>query len=246
MAEPSGIILAKDRVPRVFPKKEIPILMQTEMVKSVLEDRKTVTRRMRGLDAINEFPDKVDFVGRFNDRPDGLLRFIFSDERMTDEEFGIVEDKYNHPSFTIKSPFGQRGDLLWVRENFAIEYVSVPSSFGAYPGFNAVIFQTDRTENSGQKWKPSIHMKKKDARLWLQIVDVTVERLQDITEEDSLKEGIIDSKPFGFRFDGICQFHTARNAFQGLWEMIHSKESWDKNPWVWAISFKVISKTGKP
>jgi hypothetical protein len=127
---------------------------------------------------------------------------------------------FDDGEWIIKSRW-QPGDLLWVRE----------------------------------AWKPSIHMPKNAARIWLEVTDVKVERLHDISEEDAKAEGV----GAGFQMNagwpdylhiqnGVCSVtqDTASVSFGTLWEFINGKESWEANPWVWVVSFKVLSTTGKP
>lgn len=126
--------------------------------------------------------------------------------------------------------YGQPGDLLYVRESFA----------NTLNGFQ---FKANYTPEEWKKiydvpFKPSIHMPKAAARIWLEITDVRVETLTDITEKDCIYEGIKDL--------GYSEGYTHTALFVELWESIHGKESFWKNPWVWVISFKVLSTTGKP
>ena len=137
-------------------------------------------------------------------------------------------------------------------------------------------FQTGRpyykatTDCSGLKGKtiPSIHMPKTAARIWLEITGVRVERAQDISEEDAVAEGVLSlpesftEKHFPEYSDKLKewgesnggQFPTTRpplgpspaEKFKQLWCEIHGRESWDANPWVWCLEFKVLSTTGKP
>lgn len=134
-----------------------------------------------------------------------------------------------------KSPYGKPGDLLWVREKFI-------------KCQDAYVYATDKNSD-GLKWKPSIHMPKSAARIWLRITDVRLERLQDISEEDAISEGV-------FFHDGLqgystdingSHFHCSMpvNSFRKLWININGSDSWDCNHWIWVLSFEVISKNGK-
>lgn len=198
-------------------KTDHPILFSTPMVQAILINMKSKTRRTRGLENINENPDAyylqtlfLHATGRFTFAP-----VCFSPGSLSDSD--IIE---------CKCPYGQPGDKLWVRETF-IEYA--PNQFEYKSGF------TDEPI----KWKPSIHMPKSAARIWLEITEVRVERLRDITEEDAKAEG------------AECQLWQTlnntdttshRNGFTTLWISINGDESWNKNPWVWVISFKRIDK----
>jgi hypothetical protein len=83
-------------------------------------------------------------------------------------------------------------------------------------------------------WRPSIHMPKSAARIWLKVTDVKVERLRDISQEDAVAEGVKASPPFAIGY------------FKNLWESINGAASWNANPWVWVVEFEVVSKNGKP
>jgi len=98
-------------------------------------------------------------------------------------------------------------------------------------------------------------MPKAAARIWLQVEEIRVERLQDITEESAIAEGIIDYEDGtyknyftqkGLREQDGVDCILAKGSFQSLWCSINGLESWDANPWVWVVKFKVLSTTGKP
>jgi hypothetical protein len=220
---------------------ERPILFQTEMVKAILEGRKTQTRRTRGLDEINQIANEVDFHEVY--QLDGKYQLaLFSD----DEEGHVV-----------KSPYGKPGDLLWVRETWQ------ESTFLAKddPDYGYIY----RASGNGMaweqgddtwRWKPSIHMPKEASRIWLMIEDIRVERLWDITEADAKAEGVeyIESDNFfqkGWKNYNLTDlddpnFHTALLSFESLWLKIKGEESFQSNPWLWVIQFRVLSTTGKP
>jgi hypothetical protein len=142
---------------------ERPILFQTEMVKAILEGRKNQTRRTSGLEVIL-FPE--DFtLKRMQVYPNGSLNAVFE----YDGELGSVKSRYGKP-----------GDLLWVRETWN-ESFDDEGYFIAYKADDHCI---------DWKWKPSIHMPKSAARIWLMIEDIRVERLHDITPENAVSEGI--------------------------------------------------------
>ena len=137
--------------------------------------------------------------------------------------------------------YGNPGDLLWVRETWA--------PLGEKPNQNWM-YKSDVSQ-CYSKWKPSIHMPKDACRIWLMIEDLRVERLQDISEEDAIAEGIEYAHKDDFRFFKDYtgrKYHLVRGgeSFETLWISINGKESWDSNPWVWVIKFRVLSKTGRP
>ena len=137
--------------------------------------------------------------------------------------------------------YGKVGDVLWVRESF---YLPVSELFKGNYFYKALVNQIWLF-----KWKPSIHMPKKAARLFLRIKDIRVERLWDISEEDSKKEGVLFST-----IHGIVEYKNymskigetfpvfAKLSFMSLWESINGNASLELNPWVWVIEFEKIEK----
>lgn len=128
-------------------------------------------------------------------------------------------------------PYGVPGDLLWVRE-----------AFMPRPGFERVSrphyrADDDRPEWRGL-WKPSIHMPRWASRITLRVTDVRVERVQEITEGDAVREGVqaIPEAPASL---------TDRTAFASLWDSLNAKRGhgWDVNPWVWVVSFERAAPT---
>jgi len=158
------------------------------------------------------------------------------------------------------SPHGQHGDRLWVRETWRT-YESLdhrrPASIGPGAGIQ---YEAGGTSIPGHgptlhgmgKLRPSTHMPRWACRLVLEIVDVRVERLQDITEEDVRPEGLscwatewVDDKGGDvIKHWGTAAMEnrsdTARDAFGKVWSSIYGAESWAANPYVWAISFKRV------
>lgn len=126
----------------------------------------------------------------------------------------------------IKCPYGEIGDVLWVRETF----IKDKESFLHKASHTLV--------EKFIKWKPSIFMPKEACRLFLQVKNIRVEQLQDITEEDAFAEGAKHG-----RFYGLGQIGgSTREGFFELWETINKKGSVNKNPWVWVIEFEKIEK----
>lgn len=134
-------------------------------------------------------------------------------------------------------PYGKPGDQFWVRETWA------PL------GEHAVIHQATNIGYPVARWKPSIHMPRWASRITLEITDVRVERLQDISAADAKAEGISvlplqdESDPSAWyqSAPGIHQERTARASFSALWDSIYSEEHpWAKNPWVWVIGFRKL------
>lgn len=213
---------------------ERPILYSTEMVKATLEDRKTQTRRGKGLEEFNFHPYSWD---RKNDPRQSKNRFWSSDIERNPNPIEIAFG-FNAPDGNrkyIKSQYGQPGDLLWVKESYGI-------------WLDAIKYKADpESVLKGFKWKPSIFLRKSYARIWLMIEDVTIERIQDISEEDTIAEGVKKIEEEAYKYDeSIGSFASSRSAFRALWWEINGPDSWKQNPWVWVITFRVLSKTGRP
>lgn len=249
-------------------KNDKPILFKTPMVQAIQEDRKDITRRCNGLDDINKSPDLYRIPDRFhseNERLNSAGKIYFA--HISDESKGI----------TVKAPYGPAGTILWVRETFRkyyhvdehgytdfdreiIEHVADnPAPINEVDGDGFAMYNKDGSEKFIPN-KPSIHMPKSAARIWLKVISTRAERLHDITEEDCIREGI----EFYVRNDerkryrdylskgyenikwGFPSFESAKESFKSLWVSINGQESWDANPWVFRVEFEVLSTTGKP
>jgi hypothetical protein len=144
-------------------------------------------------------------------------------------------------------PFGKEGDLLWVRETWAQ---------GKDRMHFAASVCNPKVDKLDTGWKPSIHLKKEHARIYLQNTGYKIERLNDISEDDAIAEGVVKSE-FGYKcylcdtighnISNLCTdgfFETASESFMSLFESLNGEL--ESDPWVWAVKFKVISTTGKP
>lgn len=228
-----------------------PILFSTDMVQALLDDRKTMTRRTKGLEKINENPNdwQLCWVGN-------------TTINKKYEAFGTMfQHKITNKVLFIEFPYGYNGDVLWVRESFNIVSCTAFSE-GLHVGITGIniteltncIFKADHINNKKLRWKPSIHMPKIGCRLFLEITNIRCERLQDISYEDAINEGIqrvynISNKQLpesvkaykDYR-DNTNYFERQDYSFLSLWEKINGKESENANPWVWVIEFKRIEK----
>jgi hypothetical protein len=190
--------------------KDTPILFSTPMVQAILEGRKTMTRRV-----VNPQP------------PHWTWNLYPSDKLQTK----LRDGKY------VNCPYGKPGDLLWVRESWRFAgggFDGKPDTSVMSP--NDFIYKADEDWNG--PWKPSIHMPKSAARIWLEVTDVRVERLQEITETDAIAEGV--------RLEDSKKWFKHTHVFEELWQSINGPDSWEANPWVWVVSFKGLSTTGRP
>ena len=174
--------------------KERPIIFSGPMVRAIQEGRKSQTRRVVKLQPIAPLSQLVD-------TPD-LWTFTCCDREW-------------------RCPYGQSGDLLWVRETWAS-----PKMQKGY-----VYYRADEND-FGLTWKPSIHMPKWATRLWLRITNVRVERVQEISEEDARAEGVLsweEGSAHGNCYDGFAEVWDSLNTRRGY--------SWESNPWIWVLEF---------
>lgn len=187
-----------------------PILFNTEMVRAILDGRKTCTRRL-----VKPQPDeKLTFP----------LGFVTdSTEKKEVGCFGFGINEYGGFIQYAKLPY-QTGDILYVRETWK----KAPNGYYYYEDW-----QKDDIADV-TKWKPSIHMPKEAARIWLKVTDVRVERLQDMTDDDAEAEGCFD-------------YTSTALGFFDVWDSTIKKSDldrygWNANPWVWVIKFERCEK----
>lgn len=193
--------------------KERPILFSGPMVLALLAGTKTQTRRVVGDPEIQTIRDRIS---------------------------GSVLD-----TLLKGCRYGQPGDRLWVKETFAHE----ERGGGMTP---RLIWRADRaaawvlprnvldevfylpSDYAPARWKPSIFMPRWASRLTLKVTEVRIQRLQEISEEDALAEGVTATPPY-----------TARSWLHDLWNSINGERAdWASNPWVWAVSFVVVPQGG--
>lgn len=213
----------------------LPILFNTDMVRAILDGRKTVTRRV-----VKPQPDWFDCG-------------IHGDHNIPMKSVETSSDDWE-----IKPPY-RTGDILYVRETWS--RLDCCSCEGDYQGRCAgtpdknegcYVYKESHEIYGDAKWHPSIHMPKEAARIWLKVTDVRVERLQEITPEQSVKEGVDD--PYFYISDdeywektGRCNLSCDIAAFSVLWDSTIKKTDldrygWDSNPWVWVIEFERCEK----
>jgi len=187
--------------------KESPLLMTPENGQKSHDGRKTHTRRLNGLDEINASPS--DWAVLCHSTDDQIWRFAHKHKTVSNG--GGIR--------SIKCPYGVAGDRLWLREAFS-ETREGPYIYKGWGMF----------DNGGDDWKwtPAIHMPRVACRTVVEITELRVERVKEITQDDCIAEG--------------CGSHhtTPREEFKKLWESINGKASWEANPWVWVIGFKKV------
>ena len=202
-----------------------PILFNTDMVKAILDGRKSCTRRIvKPQQLVGLLPDKCK-----NGVPEEFLKekkFMFKPYcDMTDIE--LIMTSY-------KKPY-QPGDILYVRETF----IQAAAHTFWYKADGKSWMSKDLL------WKPSIHMPKEAARIWLKVTNVRVERLQEITVENALAEGVDKY----IRLNGEIEENAIITSFIGIWNSTIKKSNldfygWNANPWVWVIEFERCEKPG--
>lgn len=240
--------------------KERPILFKGDMVRAILEGRKTQTRRVLKVQPKTDAYQLARLLSSTGPKSDERkLHWV----RVNDNETRVLEsdDRY------FDCPYGQPGDLLWVRETFLQPVRTCLMPCGEHESYwvgrksdirycadGAVPEWSD--PNHYREWRakrPSIHMPRWASRITLEITDVRVERLQDITEEDAKAEGVVPNCPMFdhsgcgdhdneyihyMRGDDDFPAFSARESFESLWQSINGTESWGTNPWVWVVEFR--------
>lgn len=225
---------------------ERPILLSGPMVRAILDGRKTQTRRV-----IAKQP-----FDRSWSRHDHRIQYVSGRAENQDETDGFhAYSTSSGGEWHAKSPFGQPGDRLWLRETWCNADVlfqgyecDPPQVIGYRADLSARIDGNSTIGTDGWnwghesvKWKPSIHMPRWASRILLEVTDVRVERLQAITEADAEAEGVTETMP-GWWSGAEGQAGTsARAAFCLLWNSLNAARGhgWDANPWVWVVSFKL-------
>ena len=200
--------------------KEHPILFSGPMVRAILEGRKTQTRRAV---VARHVPDLSSWSLRgLQVYPDGGLRAVFDGD---EEPVGVP------------CPYGAPGDRLWVRETWAGDDCCGYVYRADHPDADLRAGDLDDGEQSIRRWHPSIHMPRAASRLTLALTAVRVERLHDISDADIEAEGVTSGTP-------PCLAHlrraVLRDGWERLWKSTAGIESWNANPWVWALSFEVV------
>jgi hypothetical protein len=211
-----------------------PILFSAPMVRALLADTKTQTRRI------------VKYIPALGEPGDWCHRYLSHGLR------DIIGD------CAAYCPYGRPGDRLWVRETF-LDTRAMTGGLDDGPRMVPAYYRADdmhpydaeRMAKYGKKWTPSIHMPRWASRITLEITGVRVERLQEISEVDARAEGVDLLRVDGHEMwrdysvadednEGHGYCYTAVESYITLWESINGPGSWDANPWVWVINFKRI------
>lgn len=193
---------------------EKPILFTADMVKAILDGRKTQTRRVIKPQPPEQMEPKDIHVSMYSPvriDKNGI-------EEPGDPIFGVYDD---YGEWGVKCPYGIPGHRLWVRETFAIDHV--------------VVYKADDPIVQPKRWKPSIFMPRWASRINLLVKDIRVEQVQEISNEEALAEGCGSSMSLPYK-------REPRWIFMDLWNSINKKRGhgWKKNPWVWVVEFELM------
>jgi hypothetical protein len=232
--------------------KERGILYSGDMVRALLAGQKTQTRRIANVSAVGVldgekiarmYGPKAHFAGGYK------------------QQWAELHEAEGRARAIAWCPYGVIGDRLWVRETFALIWPG--ESEPEHVRDNLVEYRADkpsarypgewddcpesRRDSACPKWRPSIHMPRWASRITLEITDVRIERLQDISELDAQAEGVtlVGSAAGHVCFEVPAPYggpmlaeHAHRWAFSCLWEKLYGASApWSSNPWVWVISF---------
>ncbi|EMH0132408.1 TPA: hypothetical protein ACKRXS_002218 [Proteus mirabilis] len=200
--------------------KERGIIFNAEMVRAILDGRKTQTRRV------------------MNNQPCTLSGETISVQQ-DDFNFRWAGDLHNDTSGWFPCPLGKIGDRLWVRETWRKFDFSDECGCSEYPcgcPENGAIMYRATQDDGESKWRPSIHMPRRYSRILLEITNVRVERLNDISNDDAKSEGCWYGRGGGVPDKAL----TPSDQFPTLWEEIYGDGSWSSNPWVWVIEFRKV------
>lgn len=216
--------------------KERPILFSAPMIRALLANTKTQTRRALS----PQPPETTHQVSKWH-HPDLRPHFF----AWTDNGKGGAE--LADGGWCKPCPYGMPGERLWVREAFRLcaEADATPprDTDAAY----RVWYEADAPHQPGfGKLRPSMFMPRWACRLVLTLESVRVERLNDISESDALAEGVTPKWEPGcsgrlMEALGGFSFRPAASAYADLWEQINGPGSWDANPWVWCLSFRRVA-----
>lgn len=215
--------------------KERGMIFNGEMVRAILDGRKTQTRRVMKNQPAGDYPETP-----------ALIRNVGT---------GFQWHGLYGESSIFNCPLGSIGERIWVRETFRVHSRASDVATLVYRASvrNSWTEQTHRVPVAvcnkpaiPEKWTPSIHMPRWASRITLEITDVRVERLHNISERDALREGLFQLPASGryclqpgMQYFGMAS-RSAKEVYSWLWASIYGEESWAANPWVWVIEFKRV------
>jgi hypothetical protein len=235
--------------------RERPLLLKGNLVKAILDGRKTVTRRPIQPRWATDHPHPRELLAK---PPGGEFETVIEPTGYEPGAFRM-RTRGSGAGWIIRCPLGAPGDRLWIRETWAAVFdcpelpceceegkkthrrvayrATDPEGVADYVrGFN---------DDRPARWRPSLHMRRADCRLVLEIAEVRAERLQEITEEDAKLEGAPRGSIYSDN-DGLdaatLPENTHRRGFKHIWQAIYGTQkglAWANSPWVWRIAFRV-------
>lgn len=200
-----------------------PILFSAPMIRALLDSCKTQTRRIM--------------------KPQPSERAVSCQPLAGNTWSTFAEDR--KLSEVQRCPYGKPGDLLWVRETWQVRGFAFGKPISETRIAAPSAFHYRATDDGAWKpywgvWRPSIFMPRWASRITLEITDIRVERLQEIKETDAIAEGLVQSAQFPDRYmTPAGDYAVPVVAYQRLWESINGATSWNANPWVWVLTFRV-------
>lgn len=202
------------------------------MVRAIIEGRKTQTRRIMKIQPPSDkyqISTLISSTDRSKRKHEGKAHWI-----LIENEYSMKDSDERY----FSCPYGQPGDRLWVRETFST----------STKGWIYKADGHDLSKALSTRWKPSIHMPRWASRITLEITNVRVERLQEISKKDAGCEGISEIEVPGviYPYGGGSPYPKDTECgdidrFKYLWKSIYGKESWDSNPWVWVVEFRKVT-----
>lgn len=221
--------------------KERPIIFSSPMVRAILDGRKSQTRRIvkKQISDIHKFQGWI--IGSTDKKRDGCA------------SWGIGEGALIYDLVVARCPYGKPGDRLWVRETWQgpLFYDEIPEDWNSdkyktpeycyYKASGDSCDFTDSDDNFVERWSPSIHMPRWASRILLEVTNVRVERLHDISEEDAKAEGSYVCDYFGRRLlDQSSNQGCYKWGYRSIWESLNGSGSWHLNPFVWVVEFRTL------
>lgn len=226
---------------------EKPIIFSGEMVRAILDGRKTQTRRV-----VKPPPgDGFEWKGWLADTSGNRANI----GKACWDNIESLE------TLMIRCPYGKPGDLLWVRETWGAivyqdgQYLQWKEADRSKPFNTEIVFfraEEEGNEDLNGCWRPSIFMPRGLSRITLRVTDVRVERVQDIDKKSAIAEGVQwrEAFPEGYTVghDYDIRAYDAVLSFKKLWDRINGKRGygWDVNPWVWVVEFELASPHPAP
>ena len=216
-----------------------PILMHGHSIRSLMAGHKTQTRRI-----VKPQPPGDELGNTYSGQIFGPEMYSpvvvdrHGEEYPGPDIYGIYDED---GEWGVKCRYGQPGDLLYVRERHAIvprtayaQSMGVEQTLRPGDDHDAAIFQAGWDRSPPGRWRPSIHMPRWASRITLHLTDVRVERVQGISEDDAIDEGVEAC------FPNTDHEHSARDRFRALWNFTNGAGAWDRNEWCWVLCFDVI------